>query len=535
MSVHRWKIESDSIAAVVVTPTWSGEIDYSLENDAVFFRAKSGELKFQKEDYTAIHDAPDCELIEVYLEERCDATWVEQWRGTFTTYDCKFDENKCVARVTPKPKDDYVCTLTSWTDEYLVRAGSPIIARPIAGTYEAGVGCCSECVPFGDPIPTDPVCDVPDDYCFDKNTSEYEHDGPLCEYLVTSCFHRIVGQGTGTGATPPTYGTGWTYISGDDWWRCPDDVETEIPVFDQGRVFNDCLELLVSQYPCGLTVRSHFFGLNAIHDAAPSNDAYDFAIAKLQALQLHQKSDVKRPFATNPAQSFVWKMSLKKLLDDLRVIFNVYWKIDGTDLILEHFSYFAEAAGLDLTETNIAIEYGKQEASAPNVENFKWMDLEATFTETHKGWPISYGDCGDGKLDHRVNYFSNDIFYIYTVENQEEIADAGFCLVATEVIDGQNIIIENNDCLGWEQLHENLHKHRRFFLEGNMNDTPATTFLSSLKTRKLNAFTVKVCCDDVFDLTDSIDTLAGVASVQKATFNYFAGHNARMVKIDAIV
>lgn len=531
MSVHRWKIESDSISAVVVNPTWSGEIDKSLENDAVFFRAKSGELKFQKEDYTTIKDAPDCELIEVYLEQKCDASWVEQWRGTFTTYDCKFDENKCVARVTPKPKDGYVCLMDGWEIDRQIGYGSPVSVRPFGGTYHVGF-CCSDCIPSASAPPSGPVCATPDDWCY--MGSEYSPAPcPDGEERWMSCFHRIIGVGTPT--TPPPYGTGWTYISGNDWWRCPDGDEIAAPPFDQGRFFNERIEFLVDELGCGLTVRSHFFGINATHTAPPSNDAYDFATANLQALQIHQKSDIKRPFATNPARDFVWKMNLKKLLEDFRVKFNVFWMIDGTDMIIEHISYFSETIGLDMTTSNIAIEYGKQEASAPNIEYFKWMDAEATFTETHRGWPISYGDCGEGKKENRVNYFSNDIFYISTVENQEEIADAGFCLIATEEVDGENVIIGNNECLGWEQLHENLHKHRRFFLEGNMNDTPATTFLSTIKTRKLNEFTVKVCCDDDFSLLDSIDTLAGEASVQKASFNYFTGQNAVMVKIDANV
>lgn len=530
MSVHRWKIESDSIAAVVVNPTWSGEIDHALENDAVFFRAKSGELKFQKEDYTTIKDAPDCELIEVYLEEKCDVTWNEKWRGTFTTYDCKFDENKCVARVTPKPKDDYGCIFENWEVEQVVGFGVAIDVRPIGGIYDSGQQCCLVCIT---PPPSGALCAVPDDWCFQANYFQDSVCPPDGNQLWMSCFHRIVG--VGTPSTPPPYGTGWTYLSGNDWWRCPDPEETELPVFDQGRDFNAVIEYLVDQLGCGLTVRSHFFGINATHTAPPTNDAYDFSDTNFQALQLHQKSDIKRPFATDPAQTFVWKMNLKKLLEDFRVMLNVFWTIDGTDMIIEHVSYFAETVGLDLTTSNIPIEYGKQEASAPNIENYKWMDNAATFTETHRGWPISYGDCGDGKKDNQVNYFSNDIFYISTVENQEEIADAGFCLIATQVVDGENVIVANNACLGWEQLHENLHKHRRFFAEGNMNDTPNTAFLSTIKTRKLNEFTVKVCCDDTFSLLDSIDTLAGEASVQKATFNYFAGQNAVMVKIDANV
>lgn len=532
MSVHRIKVESVSIVATIVTPTWDGAVEYSLERDSVFFRAKIGEFKFQGDDYTLIKEAPDCELIGIYLEEKCGITWSEVWRGSFTTYDVSFNLNKCTAKVTPKTTDEYQCLFDNWETDIVVGAGTAITVRPFPGIYEVGECCytCSDTV-----LDLDlPVCPVPADWCF-AETWQTAGSSLVCgepgfdEY--STCFHRIVGIGTPT--VEPPYSTGWTYLSGNDWWRCPVTGEIEAPLFDNGRWFNDVLEYMVLQTGCGLTVRSHFFGINATHAAAPTNDAYTFADTNLQALQLHQKSDIKRPFDSDPSQSFVWKMTLKKLLDDLRVMFNAYWTIDGTDLIIEHSSYFDAVVGLDMTEQNISLEYGKAEGGAPNIENFKWMDVEATFTTEHLGYPISYGECGDGKKDYQVNYFSNDVYYISTVQNLEEIADAGFCLVATEVVDADNVIINGNDPLGWVALHENLHKDRRYFMEGNMNDTPATAFISTIKTRKLKEFTTKICCDETFNLTDTIDTLAGEASVQKATFKYFAGTDAKHVSIEA--
>jgi len=535
MSVHRWKIESDSITAAIVTPTWDGRVENTLENDAIFFRAKVGELKFQKADYTTIKGAPDCELISVYLEEQCGVTWSEVWRGTFTTYDVSFNENQCLAKVSARPVDAYDCIYANWEDEIVVYDASPTIvsARPVGGTYEGGQECCTACLDGESSLPpTDPVCAVPADYCFQSNyfQSYCSDEVPFRDEFWMTCFHRFVGVGTPT--VPPPYGTGWTYLSGNDWWTCPGIGETEGATFDQGRWFNDVLEYIVDQLGCTLTVRSHFFGINATHAAAPSNAAYTFADTYLRALQLHQKSDIKRPFV-DPAFSFVWKMSTKRLFEDLRRMFNVFFIVDGTDLIIEHCSYFASVVGIDLTQRNLELEYGKVDAGAPNIETFRWADREATFSLEHRGYPISYGDCGTGKQETQINYFSNDVYYISTVENQEEIADAGFCLIATEPLDGENIVMDNNNPLGWMALHENLHKDRRYFLEGTMNGTPATAFISTIKTRKLKEFSVKVCCDDAFNLTDTITTLAGDASIQKATYSYFQGTDSKMVKIDA--
>lgn len=534
MSVHRWKIQADSIPAAIVSPTWDGKVENTLENDAIFFRSKVGELKFQKADYTTIHGAPDCELISVYLEEKCGETWSEVWRGTFTTYDVSFNENQCLAKVAPKPVDAYDCIYANWDTDIVVAIGTVVTARPVGGTYEAGQQCCTECLDGESSLPPDaPVCAVPAGWCFQANyfQSYCSDEVPFRDEFWMSCFHRFVGVGTPT--TPPPYGTGWEYLSGNDWWTCPGTEETQAAPFDQGRWFNDVLEYMVGELACGLTVRSHFFGINATHTAPPSNAAYTFAQDNLQALQLHQKSDIKRPFASDPAQSFTWKMNLKRLSEDFRRMFNVFFIVDGADLIIEHCSYFASVSGLDLTQRNIELEYGKTDAGAPNIEIFRWADREATFSTEHQGYPISYGDCGTGKQDIQVNYFSNDIYYISTVENQEEIADAGFCLIATEPLGGESIVIDNNNPLGWVALHENLHKDRRYFLEGNMNDTPGATFLSTVKTRKLKEFSVNVCCDDAFNLTDTIETLVGDASIQRATYNYFQGSNSKSIKIDA--
>lgn len=531
MSVHRIKIFSDSITERVCTPLWDGNIEHTRQDEGVFLRATVKELTFTNTDYTDIKAAAECELITVFLEEDCGGTFAERWRGTFTTYDVKFNENKCLAIVSPKTSDDYDCFFEKWDlDVVVATAGDVVEAQPFAGVYEVGM-CCKDCFLVA-PVQ---VCSTPANWCF-YETQNLGSGGVICdgfEERYMTCFHRIVGQGTPT--TPPPYGSGWTHISGNDWWRCPDAAEIDAGKFDQGRNFSDVLEYLISELDCGLTLRSHFLGINATHAAPPSNIAYTFSDANYQAIQIHQKSDIKRPDATNPAQSFVWKMSLKKLLEDLRTMWQLEWKIDGTDFILEHVTYFDAVTGLDVSQRNIRLEYGKREGGAPSAEYFYWADADATFTATHLGSPIDYGDCGEGRKDYRLNYFSNDVFYIRTVQNQEEIADQGFCLIATELIDGENQIIDGNAVLGWEQIHENLFKFNRFFASGTMNGTADVAFDNPRKTRNLEPFELKVCCDDNFDPSEIINTPVGDAMVQKAVVNYFQGKDANLVKIESSI
>lgn len=519
MSVVRWFIESDSTPNTQIYPTWSNQTSSERVNDGVYFRDKiDGELRVGAEDYALIKEVPDCELITVYLEELCGETWTERIRGSFTTYDINWNETLCRASVSPKISDAYVCLFDSWDISKVISgAGSVVVARPFGGTYEGGYGCCSECIPNGDPIPTDPVCSVPANYCFDHNTTELENDGPLCQYLTTSCFHRITG--TGTALTPPPYGTGWTLLSGTTWWRCPDVVDTSYGPLDQGRWLSDVLEYLADNLQCPLTVRSHFFGINATHDAPPSNDAYTFADTYCQALQVHQKSDVKRPDSTNPAQSFVWKMTLKKLLEDFEGLFQVFFKVDGTDLIIEHSTYFESVEWLDVSNRNLTISYEKKDNGAPTKELFKFVDSEATFEVPFAAQPITYGNCGEGTKETKLNYFSNDVSYIRATDNQEEIADSNFVLICTELIGSYNAIVENNEPMGWERLHDALHRDRRYFIDGTMNGT-AETFNSVRRTRKLEPFDVTLCCDDTINPTGYVTTAIGPATVDKITRNY---------------
>lgn len=516
MSVTRWYLESDSIPNVQVYPTWSGQIEHDRVNEGVYFRAKiSKEMEFRGQDYTNIFEAPDCEIIDIYMEERCGETWTERFRGEFTTFDVKFDKDKCKCYVSPRAKDDYTCILDKYTQDKVVSGAGDIVAvMPFGGDYKAGYECCLVTVDASYIDDGMPLCPTPANWCFDKNWFQ-SSDG--VDAIWMSCFHRITADGTPT--IPPDYGDGWTLLSGSTWWRCPTDQDVEFSPFDNGRWLNDILEYLATATGCTVTVRSHFFGLNATHTAPPTNDAYTFADKYCQNLQVHQKSDIKRPDATNPAETFVWKMSLKKLLDDLESMFNVLWKMDGSDLILEHFTYFEGAEWLDLSTQDMVKVYEKKEGGAPNIENFFFVDTDATFSDYFAANPIIYGDCGTGTKETKLNYFSNDVYYIKTTDNQTEIADSGFCMISTELIGTNYVIKEYNTSMGWPALHENLHKQRRYFASGKMNDV-TTTFTLLRKSRKLETLTVEHCCDDAWNPEGFITTTLGEASVERVVKDY---------------
>ncbi len=519
MSKVRVLIESDSIAQSEVAAVFKGEFLHEAERDQIFYRHKlSGDILFSGTDYNTIMDAPACELITLTVQRYCSDEWQDYWQGTFTRYDCKVDADRCELKVAPDPNDKYKCLLDAWnTEQTIYDAGDVVPVKSLAGDYQPG-GQCVECRFYGDEGP----CASPDpDYCVDEvivtNSEEGECPGgePL---IVTTNFHRVVGVGTPT--TPPAYGSGWTYISGNDWWRCPDgDFELGIGKLAHGRLFNDVLEYMVAQAGCTLTVRSHFFDINATHAAPPSNDAYTFAETYLQDLTLHQKSDVKRPFSSDPSKAKVWVMKLRDLLDDLREMFNVYWDIlDDGSLIIEHDSYFTELTGADYSDRRIRSQYDNDNDGAPRKEIFRWSD-DATLSLAHRGYPIEY-DCGEGEVERRVKLFTNDVLEVNDSANAEFIADKGFVLISCQVVDGEHVIQDFNNSMGWVELHDNLHRHGRYSIEGTMNNTP-TTFTTAKRVKKLADFTVPVCCDEGFDPIQTVTVPAGVGRVKQATENIY--------------
>lgn len=540
MSVTRVYIESTSITKQEVYPAFAGglqEFELSKADEQVYFLTDWPELTFDGEDYTTLKTAGGCEEITVSFEELCGGDWAEKHVGTFTNYDEKINENTCTAGVKPKTKDVFTCILDNWELEKIIFSITPkITTQAVQGTYQSPTAlCCQACYPAGI-IPSLPICTAPTDYCWTGTNFDQGINPIACgnstDHRFRTCFHRVLGVGTPT--NPPTYGgTGtWIHISGNDWWRCPTTEELSMGLFEQGRLFNSVLVYLVNQMFCGLTVRSYFFDINATHAAPPTNGAYDYAVAYLQKMTVHQKSDVKRPFDSNPAESKVWKMTLKKLLDDLRTMFQVYWTIDGTDLIIEHITYFAAASGLDVTDQDLVLEYGKQEGGAPKNEYFFWQD-RANFPFAFGGAPITY-DCGGAGKEYQVNLFDTDTRYIRKTDNAEDILDSNFVLVSNLIDTFKYYVINNNEPLGWQSLHENLHRDYRYFIEGTMNNTP-TTFNSTRKTRNLKEFELSLCCDVEFNPTNDIETSLGPVSPQKVTINYSAADNTRIYTINANV
>jgi hypothetical protein len=527
MANARIALDSISLGTLALddeTLIWSGDFQHKKEREEVYYTHElKGDLIIKGAAFQAIRALTNnCEAIAVTVEKECAGVWTEHWTGSFTKFDCKFDYDKCVLTVSPKADSPWICVKKEWADDvnFFSVTGGKVVNMLGVGDYEF-----SFCVAF-DSNPANYDIAVPcaaavggppglDSHWCVASGSQVQPFG--ASFMHNTTYHRILAVGASPG-NPPALGTGWALhdAGGNIWWRCPIGDEQELPILDRGRLFNDVLVYLVGQLGCGLTLRSHFFGINDTHTAPPSNIAYDFAVANCQHVLLLQKSDVKRPFDTNAATSSAYQMKLRDLFDDLRKMFKVYPKIVGNDLILEHISYFTSAAGLDLSDEGMKLQLDYGQGNIARETRLIWMDEQCE--PFFKGVPILY-DCGDDARDERVNYFSTDIAYISKDFHAESTADAGFCLIAAIPNGSDYAAIEVNRPFAWTSLIENLHRFNADFPVGTFGSE--TDAITVRKNQKQPAFSTCLTCSDDFDPGDFITTPLGEGEVQEASYNIF--------------
>lgn len=526
MAESRVILSSVSIVSHTAVAVWDTEIEYRKERDQVFYRRRlRGDMVFRGLTYDDLQalDPDECEEITVQVQRECGGVGVYTTflTGVFNAGDWRDNRDDCEITVTVKTQDDYECLLGSWKTPVNVFGLDVVEVKPYPVTEiyvtDEAYQLCTDCgvtIPIADP---DNWCAAPEgDYCVP--TTDPEGCDPTTTDAYT-LYHRLEATGTCDGVTPiaPSPDAYWTLLdddcpTGSTWWRCPgEDVYTPNARMPYGRLFSDVLQAMFDG--CGLTVVSDFFGING-DASAPDNTAYDFAALYLQKMTVHQKSDVKRPYSSDPATSKQWDMQPKEMLDDLRVLFNAYWEIDGTDIRIEHISYFEASGGLDASGDAQKLDTERQVEDDVKREFFFFVDEAGS--DYFLGSPIEY-DCGDEKIENRCQLFSTDVTYIQNT-NSEGFSDENFVLISTEVADSIRYVVRDNRALSFTELHENLHRHFRYWKNGTLNGDPVT-FTSYRPTRKQPAFDHVLCCDDDFNEREPVTTGIGAGFIESAVYN----------------
>lgn len=508
MSRVKIYLSCSAFARAEFNPVISGLFSWEPENGKVYIRHKSKDkFKFsKKEDYSRIlqMESDECGEVTVEVERLVNGQYQPYWTGYFTMFNCTVNKTKCFIEVTPEPVDDFRCFEDMLSEEQNIFDSNFTTVLGDIGEYET-ITCIdvvenATCSDFYSALyGQNSSCIDTNEWCFKENIVKI--DGVQKQYcdsvsptffmthetvwhrikVTTDCSHDV--------PVPPTFGSGWTLLENNclvdqtaAYWKCPSSGGLVGP-YTRGRLFSDVLEEIVSNLSCGLTIKSDFFNINPIGDA-PSNIAYTYAQNNLHNITVHQKSDIKRPNASNGSTFDAWNLKAKDWFEDLFKIFNVWTDVVDGVLIIEHYSFFTQTTDWDLTSVPMNLQYDYSGNENVKSEAYFWSD-EVVSSE-FKSKLITY-DCGEEEKEQRCALINTDLQFIQNTENSELISDEGFVLVANSVIDNQHYVIDNNEPLSWHNLHESLHVHGRLYKSGKINNI-AQNFLSWLPYRKQEPF-----------------------------------------------
>lgn len=340
--------------------------------------------------------------------------------------------------------------------------------------------------------------------------------------------------------------------------------------FVNGKRLNDFIEFLISKCDPTLTVKSDFLQINPPSGATTTN--YVTGIDTfVDDIIMFQKSDVKRPFATNRATKGL--ISTEKLLYVLFKMCKLKHRIDGNDFRIEHISsdYFVRLATRDLTTEPLnrflagTRRYSyDQEVRLPGKETFKYMEMrpqgDSEPLNDMNGVPITYDGSNvdrskeNGVFDHIVDNVTTDVSYIlqhnggvgylidavsknaYPVQdaaNDTTISDEGWVLMASRLVVGPStseryMVIgdpiiganrEMNNVLGWAYLHDAFFRTNANTKYGQLNNAP-TTFDTTKYIRKSIALPFIICDITTFDPFELITSALGDGIVKTAEYNF---------------
>ena len=517
MAKIKYIIDSHHIISTEVYPIWDGVITYKKENNDIFFRAKAKKtLTFYGLDFQLLQTVPETELIKIEVHRECNGSFSRFVTFQFMLVDCQFDLDKCKITVLPDTLDEYLCYEKDIEkDINFYDMGGELSFLPFSGKYEIKI--CTHQGTTSSPI------FIPITNCVNSNEWWVEGVPVQSEYLNSNnilyktVWSRIVSEGFN--GQPPPFGSGWVGLGNNLWRKKPDTIlDSTIIRCNYGRNFNDMLTYFFSRLTCPLTVVSDFFKINP-DGSAPSNLAYEYASNHLRGLQIHQKSDVKRPLDSNKSKREVWNMKPKLFLDDLRTLFNVHFTVTDNVIRLEHLTYFEIN---NIVPTNKVAS--KNQYQYDGVDNIPTAEIWQFQDKSVNSFGFYYSVFNKPKKEYNCNYFTNDLPFLQNINNKEVANDAGFVLAETQIgSNGYAYLVNANEGLMFKNLLYNLHYVGRFESTAKLGYNYAAGHVVSFdkwkKLKKQPPFAIPQCCDADIDLYSQYETGLGIGEVSTADYN----------------
>lgn len=522
-----------------------------VKSDLVLWNdLENGNLDFDWID--GINSGADrCEKIDLLVEVRISGAYQTLGEGYVSLNDAKFNISSCRVTLPVRKKDEYTCIEEQADTKVNVLSGTPKhLVKGQLGYIETVI-----CPPLYYPsVDLTQLEGIFNSSCISPG------QGWVAKECLWLTLHPVGGgyyegdlrttwireRMDGLPSAPP--GQGWISLGGGTYVRevpvTYDYEESSIQYTPEGEVFailvwkilstdvyqngvtlKTVLEKIISSTCGGLTVKSKFFRIN--ETTIPNTAPYNAAKLGFDQIMVFQKSDIVRPTVPFPATRL--ETSWKEMMEMLKLIFNVEWKLEGADIRIEHISYFEAENGLDLTTGSFLqyvtkknnFEYDSTEL--PIRERWRWMDRVSAFFE---GNDIIYGGaCSSDKVeiaDYSITQVTTDVPFIRG--NREDIALEGMVFMAVYSFGSEYAYnIEEgsiNGHLAMKQLHPNYWKHDRPLINGVMNGA-STSFVSAKKIKKQEGLTVKVSPDAFVsvDPSELMKTEIGWGEVQEAEWH----------------
>lgn len=561
-----------------------------IGDDFIYFRDniltnECCEVKFIAEKFCTGLDVPDSEDREPGEE------WEVDWTGYFTHNSCEWNLSHCEVIVTPEVDDAYRCLFYSYEDKQTifdtltyferleccedrnqVAQGGSSCDPPCVGLLDFMVDAGSDVIGFDNSQKLMP-CDGSDfnEWQIEKHTTEQITftNEPVETFHICCTFIREVAITLDAGgvAVEPA-GDGWTMREEVNYNGLPAHKWTRLPyggiyyVFSSYTVVRDCdgtpcirtwtlnlpetpdstttqksleeVATLLIGASCGTVngFRSDFFEINPPGDTPGYVAGVNYvtgAANQITNLRVQQISAFLTIVSESTLEIYS-DMSLKDLLDSLKILFNTKWFVDDDDYLrMEHISWFERTGTIDTTtgSLNIRLNKAKQHFKYDRVE----IPVREKFTCVYQGYKdfvgtdIKYNSaCVNLKktITYSVPKFSTDLKHIRG--NASEFKDFNsFLLLACDTDDtvlsetgeltGE---LQENGHLSWANLHENYYRHDRYLLDGTMNDVE-TDFESAKKLKRQVPvqYGSTGCCKRINPLLDLVTTELGDGQIDK--------------------
>lgn len=541
-----------AVTPVISELIFSGEKDDDL---GTYVRRVNTEMLFTKADYSYLYNNWEVSNECADLPFRIKYNDTTEYTGILRvgTSNLAWDKSNCKVTATVDPSGFWSCAESNWDREINLLNSSKVSVKPFIGTLET-----IECTD------TDSVYSLRFiDTCLTAPSGSWTINRNECELIVstyhyTSTYVRetaTLACVSGVAVSPP--GDGWVLLTDNcptdsTWVRRPQtvidnaastivedesyDIYYDVVGGDYEEIDNAVLlaDVLEDYLQCpGITVKSDFFGVNA-DSTYPSGDVYTSALENLQNIVVWQKSDVKRPDATENATKALWTYA--SILASLKEQCNVRWELSSDTLRLEHVSYFTGNQGMDLTSGANAQRIKGFDAYDTQTDDIarqeRWSFMEDT-TNAFRGNPIFYSECvpfdANDELPHDIGQVNNDIGYIQA--SPDRVSDDGFVFANTySSTSGTYHLITEDSATGFgpiinahmsiPNLLDNYHRHARPLPAGEMNEA-AVTFESTTSKRVQVPVTIPMSVSSFFDWDENelIRTQLGWGAVERYEYN----------------